>query len=31
MLAINEQLGFKKHPAWVRYVADWQRLAGTQR
>jgi mycothiol synthase len=31
MLAINERLGFKKHPAWVRYVADWQRLAGSHR
>jgi GNAT superfamily N-acetyltransferase len=23
MLAINDQLGFVKRPAWVHYVADW--------
>jgi mycothiol synthase len=27
MLAINEQLGFVKNPAWAHYVAEWPAVA----
>ena len=29
MLAVNEQLGFVRRPAWVHYAASWEALGGT--